>query len=491
VLRLKTTGWRCLVVVKGKRSIALALLAVLAMVLVGSVPLVQGQTPSLQAQTQASVGTAFSYQGQLAQGGSLANGAFDMQFVLYDAAATPPGVPVGPTVTLAGASAVQVVNGIFTVALDFGAVFDGSARYLEVRVKPSGGITYTTLTPRQALTPAPYALTALNAVAVPWTGVTGKPDLQPKYARTVVVGPVGDGSSAVANGTALLNALAGITTASQSNPYLLKIEPGVYDLGTSPLTMKAWVDVEGSGAGVTTVQRAGAQYASDATVEIYVNNTELRFLTIKNTGGSTPQTSYAAVGVFVGSNSARLTHVVVMASGATHPYGVYLFINASLVLRDSTIEAMGGTDATGLIANQSTGKIMVINCSITASGGSGYNVGISDYSAPIILDDVTVVASGGLHTQAVYSSGGSPTIHNSVVTASDAASSNTGIDAWSGGAVTVNNSHVVGITNTIEGLGSTVKVGASKLEGGPATGSPITCAGVYDENYAFYASTCP
>lgn len=34
-------------------------------------------------------------------------------------------------------------------------------------------------------------------------------------------------------------------------------------------------------------------------------------------------------------------------------------------------------------------------------------------------------------------------------------------------------------------------VGASQLAGGPVNAGDPTCAGVYDENYAFFASTCP
>ena|SRR5215210_563285 len=48
-----------------------------------------------------------------------------------------------------------------------------------------------------------------------------------RYTRTVVVSPAGTPSQ---NGTALKNALSGITNASETSPYLLKIEPGVYDL---------------------------------------------------------------------------------------------------------------------------------------------------------------------------------------------------------------------------------------------------------------------
>jgi hypothetical protein len=51
------------------------------------------------------------------------------------------------------------------------------------------------------------------------------------YERTVIVSPVGTGTE---NGQALLDALARITDASASKPYLLYIEPGIYDLGGSP-----------------------------------------------------------------------------------------------------------------------------------------------------------------------------------------------------------------------------------------------------------------
>src|SRR5690348_7050254 len=70
------------------------------------------------------------------------------------------------------------------------------------------------------------------------------------YARTVVVSPVG---TEVQNGWALGNTLAGITAASASTPYLLKIEPGVYDLNGAYLPMKPWVDVEGSGMNTTII----------------------------------------------------------------------------------------------------------------------------------------------------------------------------------------------------------------------------------------------
>lgn len=59
-----------------------------------------------------------------------------------------------------------VSNGLFAVTLDFGASpFNGDARWLQIYVRTNGGLTapYTPLSPRQALTPAPYALYAPNA----------------------------------------------------------------------------------------------------------------------------------------------------------------------------------------------------------------------------------------------------------------------------------------------------------------------------------------
>jgi hypothetical protein len=66
---------------------------------------------------------------------------------------------VGTTNTI---GPVAVSNGLFTVALDFGADFPGADRWLEIGVRTNGTASYTTLSPRQKLTPSPYALTASN-----------------------------------------------------------------------------------------------------------------------------------------------------------------------------------------------------------------------------------------------------------------------------------------------------------------------------------------
>jgi hypothetical protein len=121
----------------------------------GSGPLGTAASALRQGSGQAPLSTSFTYQGQLRQGGNPVNGTCDFQFSLWDAASG--GAQIGTTQT---ATNVTVSNGLFTVQLDFGsAAFTGDARWLEIAVRcPAGSGSYTTLTPRQALTPAPYAL---------------------------------------------------------------------------------------------------------------------------------------------------------------------------------------------------------------------------------------------------------------------------------------------------------------------------------------------
>jgi len=98
------------------------------------------------------VGTAFTYQGQLNNGVSPANGSFNMVFKLFSVSS---GGTQLASQTLPG---VSVTDGLFTVQLNFGAgVFDGNKRWLDVTVNGSP------LVPRQELTAVPYAHYALNA----------------------------------------------------------------------------------------------------------------------------------------------------------------------------------------------------------------------------------------------------------------------------------------------------------------------------------------
>lgn len=128
-------------------------------------------------------GSAISYQGRLNDGTNRAQGWFDLRFSLYDAPTE--GAAVGTTLTNA---AIEVRDGLFAVQLDFGTgIFNGAPRWLEIGVRTNGTEEeFTTLSPRQALAPVPYALyapvagtagTAISALGLA-SNVVGRSELQ-------------------------------------------------------------------------------------------------------------------------------------------------------------------------------------------------------------------------------------------------------------------------------------------------------------------------
>lgn len=128
------------------------------------------------------------------------------------------------------------------------------------------------------------------------------------YTRTILVSPSA-GASATDNGTKLLNAVNSITDASASNPYLVKIEPGVYDLGSGTLNMKPHVDVQGSGWATTTIATDDSRLGQSRVVQA-VPGDELRDLTLHL--------------VHVSSGSSGLAYSADRAGGTTYLTRVHI-----------------------------------------------------------------------------------------------------------------------------------------------------------------------
>ena len=110
----------------------------------------------------APLGTAFTYQGGLADSGNPASGIYDFRFAICDSA-TNGNVMAGPLTN----AAVAVSSGLFTTMVGFGPhVFDGTACWLEIGVHTNGSAQpFTTLAPRQPLTPTPYSSYASKAAS--------------------------------------------------------------------------------------------------------------------------------------------------------------------------------------------------------------------------------------------------------------------------------------------------------------------------------------
>ena len=172
------------------------LLAILALACLSTLNLLLAAAP---------MGTAFTYQGVATDNGRPATGLYDVQCALYDSPTD--GVQVGPTLNLPGSTTDS--NGVFTVLLDFGpGVFTGQARWLEFSLRTNGSSgAYTTLAPRQQLTPAPAAIWATTAwratTAQNLAGVLSSAQLAGTYSGVVTFN--NGGNSFTGNGYGLNN----------------------------------------------------------------------------------------------------------------------------------------------------------------------------------------------------------------------------------------------------------------------------------------------
>ena len=100
------------------------------------------------------MGEPFVFQGQLNDMGAPADGLYDLEFLLYDSESG--GSQIS---TVQSTEDLQVSNGSFTAELDFGdEAFDGSARWVEIRVRPGDSMdAFTLLDPRVKIGSAPQA----------------------------------------------------------------------------------------------------------------------------------------------------------------------------------------------------------------------------------------------------------------------------------------------------------------------------------------------
>ncbi|HEX5692770.1 MAG TPA: hypothetical protein VFX76_22310, partial [Roseiflexaceae bacterium] len=186
---------------------------------------------------------AFTYQGVLKNGATVANGNFDLQFKLFDAAAA--GSQIGSTIIQAP---VTVTDGLFQTSLDFGALaLSGDERWLEIAVGAAnnGNGPFTTLTPRQKLASTPYAAYALNAA------------LGGSYANAVNFGNAGNTFAGDGAGLTNLNAAAissGVignartsgTASGDANTLVLRDGSGGFSAGAISAT-----SFTGDGSGLT------------------------------------------------------------------------------------------------------------------------------------------------------------------------------------------------------------------------------------------------
>lgn len=338
------------------------------------------------------------------------------------------------------------------------------------------------------------------------------------YVRTVIVSPTP--GSASASGQTLLQALAAINGAGSLDRWLLKVEPGVYDVGTTPVQMKSWVDMEGSGIGETLIRGTGqadetfsfvegvlkgAQFTElrDLTVECVATTANPSCITIANFNVSPRYTrvkavSTSAVGVhwgFRNTNASPLfDQVEVLVASGTINYGI---VNAGFTsrptIRRSFVKATNGSSTNDGILNTDDSSPIVEDSTIWARGGS-QSAGIRAIesqpgAAPMLLDQVSILADNATFASYGLVDG----LYKVVVRHGklDTGGTNSSAIYMPSADVTVTHSELTGQSVLAEA--TSVSLGATRIIGGGAITGYQTerCASLFDNQFVFYPNTCP
>ncbi|MCU1399210.1 MAG: hypothetical protein JWN62_2319 [Acidimicrobiales bacterium] len=285
-----------------------------------------------------------------------------------------PGQPPIPNQVTTGLSADGAMD-LFNFAGNVDVIIDLVGYYMPAGASGSG----------------PQGPAGLQGVAGPKgdTGIPGTPAVNP--ARIVWVGTNGTHPAAAGGSVAIFasvrEALASIKDNSATSPYVIKIAPGIYT-ETASLTMKPYVDLEGSGEDTTTLK------CNCNDIDFYVGavhvgaNTpmQIRSLTVSIVSTS------GAVGIEIESaatSPVSLVHVSVSASSSGSGYyaavtGINVSSNAWANLDSVTTVGTGGLTPSGLYVNNHA-EVMAVNLSATASGSGtpGYGVYLFEGNASI------------------------------------------------------------------------------------------------------------
>ena len=263
--------------------------------------------------------------------------------------------------------------------------FEGPKRILRVWFSHDGGANFEELLPPSRLSSVPFAMQAENARTVGNMSALdiiafSKEENNPNFTRVAKVG--GELSS--------IQAAIDITfeEASADNPYLIYVEPGVYE---EKIVMKPYVSIQGSGTEATIIR-----WKSDSM-----------------------QGNSAAV---TGASNASLSNLSIEAAPANadtpnvQPIAIYNN-GASPILSDLDIRSTGGDTAIG-ISNRNASEPRISDTQVLVGNQATAVYGIHNAEeSNAIIDSVEVDARNAETTVGVFNLNSSPKIRNSEVTA--------------------------------------------------------------------------
>ena len=278
-----------------------------------------------------------------------------------------------------------------------------------------------------------------------------------------------------------------LLAATEDNPYVIKIAPGTYE-EVGPVVLKSYVDVEGSGQGVTTITcecGSNSLDGSAATVSASNIQAEIRHLTIANTTGSDDTTYSTGVATFMSDESFSMNNVTATATGGDNMSGVANVGSWSLLssplMNNVTATATGGINSAG-VANSYSSPLMN-NVTATATGANSAGVFNQQGSSPL-MNNVTATAIGDVDNGGggvgVLNDSSSATIRNSSITG------NTNSIALVNLSLMESTANMAPITKLVF---STADVAGTLLDGSVSVdeSSSIKCFATYDEHFNWHS----
>lgn len=282
---------------------------------------------------------SMTYQGVLSDSSGPFSGNAQIVFSLYEQETG------GSSIWQETHSNVTVTNGFFSAVLGgqgqplAASLFGGSERWLQVSADlGSGPVTL----PRQRLHSVPYAMTAYSATNAEHATTADTVLNPPPYAGS----PFQNVLTVAKSGgdyTSVASALASITTASTTNPYLVWVAPGVYN-ETSLVNVPGYVHLRGAGRDTTSIvasRQATFNANADAAVVQLNNYSKLSDLSIVN-----DSISQNATGILVAAGATTNTEidnveVEVARTGGTVHTAIHIQ-EAAATIRESSFLAAGG-----------------------------------------------------------------------------------------------------------------------------------------------------
>ncbi|MHB8895175.1 MAG: collagen-like triple helix repeat-containing protein [Candidatus Geothermincolia bacterium] len=301
-------------------------------------------------------------------------------------------------------------------------------------------------------------------------GPEGPAGSMPHYANVVVVAKSGG------DFTDPIAAINSITDSSYSNPYLVKIMPGVYDIGSLYMYPGDFVDIAGSGENATVIVGNGPWVLYTGFGE-----NEISSLTLENTG--TPSGKSIGMSLHGGGMGTKITDMTVKVQGLSPYFATGIYAQGRVAMARVTVNINAGNSIEFSPPSDYWPASTLDNVKIT--GGPGYGIAVGPgYGGKLVLNGVYInnfPEGNGIINSGIVE------IMNCEIAVANIALWNSG----SGGVVRIMNSKLKGSTALHHDNSSNVtKVSFSQIDGVvEALDTGLACFQVHDAD--LNGITCP